>query len=62
MFSITWLKPQGENYQNMLIYDRFSWFPDNIFLKNELYITGLLWATFQSDFSKEAIEDSGDLS
>ena len=29
--------------------------------KNELCITGLLWAIFQSDFSKEAFEDSGDL-
>ena len=38
-----------------------SWFPDNIFLRNELSISGQLLATFQSECSNEAIEGSGDL-
>ena len=38
-----------------------SWLPDNILLKNELCIPGQLWAIFQSDCSKEAIEGSSKL-
>ena len=38
-----------------------SWLADNILLKNELCIPVQLWATFQSDCSKETIEGSDDL-
>ena len=38
-----------------------SWLPENIFLRNELSISGQLLATFQSECSNEAIEGSGDL-